>query len=87
MSLIVLCYAIDIVAFKTWKIGHIFLHYGDMVTIVSIQAITGGYPDESALVLKNLRGKIAWELIISIKQFTTLCPCLDGEETNRQRDD
>ena len=58
-----------------------------MVTIVSIQAITGGYPDESALDLKNLRGEIAWELIISIKQFTTLCPYLDGEETNRQRDD
>ena len=87
MFLIVLCYAIDIVAFKTQKIGHIFLHYGDMVTIVSIQAITGGYPDESALVLEHLRGEVARELIVCIKQFTTLCPCLDGEETSHQRDD
>ena len=58
-----------------------------MVTIVSIQAITGGYLDESALVLEHLRGEVARELIVRVEEFAALCPCLDGEEANHHRDD
>ena len=58
-----------------------------MVTIVVVQTVAGGYPDESALVLEHLRGEVALELIVRVEEFAALCPCLDGEEANHHRDD
>ena len=58
-----------------------------MVTIVGVQTVAGGYPDESALVLEHLRGEVTRELIVCVKEFAALCPCLDGEEANHHRDD
>ena len=59
MSLVVLCDTIDVVAVQPRTIGQIFLHDRDIVTIVSIQSVTGSNPDKTTLVLEHLCGKIA----------------------------
>ena len=59
MSLVVLCDTIDVVAVQSRTICQIFLHYRDMVTIISIQSVTGSNPDKTTLVLEHLCGKIA----------------------------
>ena len=59
MSLVILGDTIDVVAVQPRTIGQIFLHDRDMVTIVSIQSVTGSNPDKTTLVLEHLCSKIA----------------------------
>ena len=59
MSLVILGDTIDVVAAQPRTIGQIFLHDRDIVTIVSIQSVTGSNPDKTTLVLEHLCGKIA----------------------------
>lgn len=59
MSLIILGDAVDVVAVQPLAVGKLFLHDRDMVTIVSIQSVTGSNPDKATPVLEHLCSKIA----------------------------
>ena len=81
MSLIILGDAVDLVAVQPLAVGKLFLHDRDVITIISIQAVTGGNPDKATPVLEHLCGKIAWELIVCIEQFSALSPWREDRES------
>ena len=74
MSLIILGDAVDVVAVQPQTVGQIFLHDRDVITIISIQAVTGGNPDKATPVLEHLCGKVAREFVVCIEQFSALSP-------------
>lgn len=50
-------------------------HGAEVVTVIDVEPIAGGYPDEAIRVLEYLRGKVARKLVVCIKKPAALRPC------------
>ena len=50
----------------------LFLVDMELVAVILIQTIAGCQPDEAVIVKVNLTGKIARQLVVSVKQSTHL---------------
>lgn len=54
---------------------------GEVVAIIYVETISGRNPDKAIAVLKHLGCKITGELVVCIKQLSTLRPCQQGAKT------
>ena len=70
--------AVHVVAGHT-DIGRLFLDDLELIAVILVQAIAGGYPDKSVTVLIDLTGETTRQLFVSIKQLAYLGMRAQGE--------
>jgi hypothetical protein len=72
-SVTVLLDTVHIVAGHTSVLPLFLLENMKLVTIVFIESVAGGYPDEAVAIKVYLIGETAGQLFVGIKQFACLC--------------
>ena len=67
VAILILCDTVDVIGVEMMTPIVHFLEDLEVITIIDIEAIASGNPDETIRVLVNLCGKVAGQLIVSIE--------------------
>lgn len=59
--------AVDVVAAEARNLRTVLFQHGEVIAIVGVQAVTGGYPDEAIRVLEHLCGEVARKLVVCVE--------------------
>jgi methyl coenzyme M reductase subunit C-like uncharacterized protein (methanogenesis marker protein 7) len=62
------------------------LQNAELVAVVTVQSIAGGYPDKAVAILEYLRRETARHLLVGIKRLTHLGMCAQEEKGNEKQE-
>lgn len=71
-AIVVLCHAVDIVAGHAEVLASLLFIYTELVAVIAVQSITGGYPDETVFIQINLCCEATRHLFVGIKELSHL---------------
>jgi hypothetical protein len=60
------------------------LQDAELITVIAIQAIAGGYPDKTVTILEYLCRKTTRHLFVGIKRLTHLGMCAQEEKSKEK---
>ena len=71
-AVMILRHTVDVVAGHTKVLAHLLFIYTELITIVTIQTVTGGNPDKTVFIQIDLCGVAARHLFVCIEELSHL---------------
>ena len=68
----VLRHTVDVVAGHTEVLATFLFIYTELIAIIAVQSVTGGYPDKTIFIQVNLCGEAARHLFVRIEELSHL---------------